>query len=340
MALPNYVKFLRGTIAAYNRLAVKDDNTLYFVYQDGDESKGSLYLGSRLITGDIGGNGVNTLAELTDVIITGADAGSFLVLNSDGKWVATSASDVAQTILEAGGNFISVDNNEFQFNSVNGNLEIKGYNAATVGMMPVKGATGIVWQNTPADMSSRVETLEGKVSTLETDFAEVDGKITTAIANASHLSYRVVGNLSDASEENVIYLYSNNSSDPDNRYSEFMVVDGRLEQIGSLSVDLSDYATLSDLNNYVTTSNLNTLLANKVDSSLFNSTVQSINSDISSINSQLESLGDTYVTKTEFNTTVGSLSTLTQYHDLGSNASISDNLAEIYERLIWQEISD
>ena len=116
MALPNYVKFLRGTVASYNRLAVKDDNTLYFVYQDGDDSKGKLYLGSRLISGEIS-SGSTTLADLTDVIVDGADAGSFLVLNSDGDWVATSAADIAQTILEAGGNFVTVDENEFQFNA-------------------------------------------------------------------------------------------------------------------------------------------------------------------------------------------------------------------------------
>lgn len=329
MALPNYVKFLRGTIASYNRLAVKDDNTLYFVYQDGDDSKGSLYLGSRLITGDIGGDGVNTLAELTDVIITGADAGSFLVLNSDGKWVATSASNVAQTILEAGGNFISVDEKEFQFNSVNGKLEIKGYSSASTGMMPIKGTTGIVWQAAPIDLSDRVGTLEGKVSTLESDFQSIDGRISDAIANASHLTYQVINNLSEATEQNVVYLYSNNSGDPNDRYNEYMLVNGQLEQIGTLSMDLSDYVTNLDLSN---------ALSNKVDNSTFNTFTENLNSQITSINNTLNGLDDTYVTKVEFNSVVGNLSDLTQYNNL-NDASISDTLVDIYERLIWQEIS-
>ena len=332
MALPNYVKFLRGTITAYNRLAVKDDNTLYFVYQDGDESQGSLYLGSRLISGNIGGNGVNTLAELTDVIVTGADAGSFLVLNSDGNWVATSASNVAQAILEAGGNFISIDQNEFQFNSVNGQLEIKGYNNASVGMMPVKGATGIIWQNAPTDMSTRVETLEGKVSTLETDFQGIDGRITNAIANASHLSYQVITNLTEATENNVVYLYSNNNNDPSDRYSEFMLVNGQLEQIGSLNVDLTDY---------VTTTDLNTALSNKVDTSTFSTFTTNTNASLASINNTLNGLSDIYVTKTELNSVVGDLSDLSNYNTLnyGGDTSITDTLIDIYERLIWQEIS-
>lgn len=332
MALPNYVKFLRGTVASYNRLAVKDDNTLYFVYQDGDNTKGRLYLGNRLISGDIGGEGVNTLAELTDVIITGADAGSFLVLNSDGNWVATSASDVAQTILEAGGNFISVDDKEFQFNSVDGKLELKGYASAASGMIPVKGDTGIVWQNAPVDLSDRVGTLEGKVSTLESDFQAVDSKIANAIANASHLTYQVISNLNDATEPNTVYLYSKNSEDPFDRYEEYMLVNGSLEQIGTLSVDLSDY---------VTTTDLNTALQGKADQTSLNNLSQTIGDQITSINDTLNSLDDTYVTKTLFNATVGSLSDLANYNtlDYSNDASITDTLIDIYERLTWQEIS-
>jgi hypothetical protein len=35
------------------------------------------------------------------------------VLNSEGKWTSTSASNVAQAILETGGNFVSIDEAEF-----------------------------------------------------------------------------------------------------------------------------------------------------------------------------------------------------------------------------------
>ena len=328
MAVPNYVKFLRGTVAAYNRLPVKDDNTLYFVYQDGDESRGKLYLGSRLISGDISASST-TLADLTDVIVDGADAGSFLVLNSDGNWVATSAADIAQTILEAGGNFITIDENEFQFNSISGNLELKGYINASNGMIPVKGTTGLEWQAAPVDLSSRVGTLESKVSTLETEFQGIDGKINTAIANASHLTYQVVDDLSEAIEENVVYLHSNNTENLNDRYSEFMIVNGQLEQIGALTIDLSDY---------VTTTDLNSALQNKVDNSTFSTFTTNINSAIDNINNTLSNLNNTYVTKTEFNSTVGDLSSLASYNNL-TDATITDNLIDIYERLIWQEIS-
>jgi len=98
---------------AYNRLSQKDENTLYFIYDTEDNSKGTLYLGTRLI-GSVGGSGgVSNLSELSDVIVSNANTGDFLVLNSEGKWTSVSASEVAQAILSAGGNFVTVDENEF-----------------------------------------------------------------------------------------------------------------------------------------------------------------------------------------------------------------------------------
>ena len=51
--LTNYVKFLRGTPSAYNNLAFKDSDTLYFVSEP-NASTGQLDLGDRaIITGDV-----------------------------------------------------------------------------------------------------------------------------------------------------------------------------------------------------------------------------------------------------------------------------------------------
>jgi hypothetical protein len=160
-------------LAAYNRLSVKDENTLYFIYDSEDESKGSLYLGARLI-GSVGGSGgVSNLSELSDVLVSSANTGDFLVLNSDGKWASVSASEVAQTILNTGNNFVTIDENEFKFNTVNGKLELKGYNEASVGMIPIKSNLGLTWQAAPVDLSSRVETLEGAMLTAQGDISNI-----------------------------------------------------------------------------------------------------------------------------------------------------------------------
>jgi len=59
-------------------------------------------LGSRLISANVGGSGVYSLSELSDVIVSEANTGDFLIKNSEGKWAAVSAETVAQTILELG----------------------------------------------------------------------------------------------------------------------------------------------------------------------------------------------------------------------------------------------
>ena len=58
-----YVRFYRGSPEAYANV-IKNNDTLYFVYNS-DSNKGSLYLGDRLISGDI-----SNITDLKDLIIT------------------------------------------------------------------------------------------------------------------------------------------------------------------------------------------------------------------------------------------------------------------------------
>lgn len=72
--MPNYVKFMRGTISAYNKLEKKDDDTLYFLYDNTNpsENEGYLYLGNKFISGPCDDNistEVINLTDLKDVII-------------------------------------------------------------------------------------------------------------------------------------------------------------------------------------------------------------------------------------------------------------------------------
>ena len=86
--MSNYVKFLRGTPTAYQKLTHKDADTLYFV-SEADETVGQLWLGEKLITSHTNPEGViDHLSELLDVDIAGAAQG--LVLGFDAakeKWV-------------------------------------------------------------------------------------------------------------------------------------------------------------------------------------------------------------------------------------------------------------
>nr|DAU63183.1 MAG TPA: hypothetical protein [Caudoviricetes sp.] len=95
----NYVKFLRGTPAAYAKLPVKDKDTLYFISEK-DSEKGILYLGSKIIAGGGAGSGgaaVTSLKDLTDVLLgEGIAANSFLVYDeTDQKWKNKTVEEVA-----------------------------------------------------------------------------------------------------------------------------------------------------------------------------------------------------------------------------------------------------
>ncbi len=84
--MANYVKFMRGTTAAYNRLTTVDNDTLYFL-SDNDGKEGSLYLGANLIAGpDV--SGATSLGELTDILLTpGLDYDAILMYDSvELKW--------------------------------------------------------------------------------------------------------------------------------------------------------------------------------------------------------------------------------------------------------------
>lgn len=79
--LNGYVKFLRGTPAAWQDLATKDTDTLYFISEN-NADRGKLYLGPKLISdGSI--TQISTLNDLQDVLIeAGLPTNAILVFNS------------------------------------------------------------------------------------------------------------------------------------------------------------------------------------------------------------------------------------------------------------------
>ena len=81
-----YVKFLRGTPKAYEKLTIKDSDTLYFIAET-ENADGILYLGNKRIggTGDLS---VASIDELKDVLINkGLSDKSLLVYDAViGQW--------------------------------------------------------------------------------------------------------------------------------------------------------------------------------------------------------------------------------------------------------------
>lgn len=93
-----YVQFMRGNAAAYESLASKSNDTLYFIYEEGS-TEGKLYLGDRLIAG--GDLGLASIDELKDVLISeGLSDNSILVYDaSKTLWVNKSINDVISVFL-------------------------------------------------------------------------------------------------------------------------------------------------------------------------------------------------------------------------------------------------
>lgn len=74
---------------------------------------------------------------------------------------------------------------------------------------------------------------------------EVDSAISTAVANADHLKREIVEALPEVAEadENTIYMVGDGTGEGEQKYEEFMLINGAFEKIGDSAVDLTGYAT-------------------------------------------------------------------------------------------------
>ena len=74
---------------------------------------------------------------------------------------------------------------------------------------------------------------------------EVDSAITTAVANAEHLKRSIVTTLPEvaSADAHTIYMVEITGGDGNQKYEEFMLINGVFEKIGDSAVDLTDYAT-------------------------------------------------------------------------------------------------
>lgn len=99
-----------------------------------------------------------------------------------------------------------------------------------------------------ADLTTAVNGKADKATTLAgygiTD-AYTKTEVDTAIANAGHLKRSIVTTLPDVadSDEHTIYMVEITDGSGNQKYEEFMLIDGAFEKIGDSAVNLTDYAT-------------------------------------------------------------------------------------------------
>ena len=100
-------------------------------------------------------------------------------------------------------------------------------------------------------LTQDIETLKTGLNNVYTK-DQADTAIATAITNSAHLSRKIVESYDDidATADNAhlyIYMVPNGFQENDDKYDEYVVIDGVVEKVGSWEVDLSGYATKDEV---------------------------------------------------------------------------------------------
>lgn len=86
----------------------------------------------------------------------------------------------------------------------------------------------------------------------ETKKITLEQIVNVAKANITILSIQIVDSIEDVKRENILYLVQI-SSDSGNMYNEYMLVDGKVEQVGSQTIDLTGYAKTTEVQQMIDT---------------------------------------------------------------------------------------
>ena len=305
-----FVKFQRGTQAQYDRLKTAnrlESDALYFIYDStAPQDGGLLYLGDVLIGGTGSAAGASALNDLSDVDLSGITLLDGMVLqynsmnqvwepiqlsellpgvNSGSKTGTQTDADVLSAVdptpLE--GDIVFVDGKPYIYN-------------------------GSSWQTLVG------QNLEDRVTALETSMSTVDSRIATAISQANHLSYQVVGTLPTVANAaaNTVYLVGDGTAQGDDKYEEWMLVNNGFEKIGSFAPDLSGYVTTSS----------------------FNTAIGDLNTALTGLQSNLNN----YVLVSTYDNEIGDIADLRTA--VGDNtATIVDTLIDVQDSVIWHNLT-
>ena len=80
------------------------------------------------------------------------------------------------------------------------------------------------------------------------------------IAKTTHLTKEIVATIPEVADakENIIYMIKDDSISGDDKYNEYMLIDGAFVKIGDTSIDLSGYVKTSDIST-ISTEQINAL---------------------------------------------------------------------------------
>lgn len=205
--------------------------------------------------------------------LVGATDGNIIVANSDGtiKDSGTKISDLAikndvNTVSEKIGDIstLTTTNKDSIVDAINeiessvdalqkgsyDDSELRGY-IGTVGNLTTDTKDSLVnavneLEREKADKST---TLSGYGINDAYTKLEADSKIAQEIANISHLKREIKDDLPevDSADEHTIYMVAKDDGSGEQKYDEFMLINGEFEKIGDSAVILTDYALKTEV---------------------------------------------------------------------------------------------
>lgn len=346
MASYSYVKFQRGTLAAFNNLRAKDPDTLYFIYADANNQYGSLYLGDKLISGGEVTVVSSSLADLSDVNLANVADGQILSYNAaSGKWKNLNLAQAIENAgIQTGAKVTQVTPNEGENDSQAIDRVITNPEQGDIAFVGdnVYIYNGDSWQQISGASEAELANLQSEVANLKEivgipaeggnpatglhavvaekiTAAEANELIAAAVGNLNQLSYQKVDSLNDIildaeDAEKHIYLVPQDPGSENDSYDEYLVIDGALEKMGQWVV--GDLSTLQDEVN-----NLNQII-NGTPASQDQPAVPGLVDQVANLQN-----------------IIGDITQLFNY-DSENPTTIVNTINEINERLIWGEMED
>ena len=255
------VKFVHLDAATYATLNPKDSATLYFVEDSREIYRGSTKYGLQVITGTKPATGVlNTLyidpnthevtywngsayepltLPTTTTITEGATDSQIPTAKAVYDYVSSVVTDL--DVGELAGRVTTLegemDTVQGQITTINGT----GEGSINKALEDAKAYT----DEQVAGKADKATTLAGYGITDAYTKTEVNSEIQTAVANADHLKREIVEARPEvgAADENTIYMVGDGAGEGEQKYEEFMLINGAFEKIGDSAVDLTGYAT-------------------------------------------------------------------------------------------------
>lgn len=257
------VKFVSTNAAGFSGLTAKDENTLYFVSDERRIYKGAVPFSGGIYK-KVSALPSTTKAEVNVIYVVGDngdtaayyDGTKFVYINKPTS-VAADLTALTERVTTAEGKLDTIQGTgegsiSKALSDANAHADAKVQELADGQVATNK--SDIAALSTKVDgKADKATTLAGYGITDAYTSGQVDTKITEAVANAHHLKRAIVEALPAVgkADADTIYMVKKTTgvagNGEGNVYAEYMLVNGKFEQIGDSAVDLTDYATKDEV---------------------------------------------------------------------------------------------